>query len=286
MGEARDLGRLGLHASKEGGVLHEDRRDVGGEPGPQRAEVQQRRRSVDVHLVDREIRPEIVEDPRPFVTAHRGRDQHAAAPGEPARHPERRRGGLEPVVRRHVHDVHLQELAHHRGVLEQGLEAAVILVRVAGVRGQELGPAVDLVADRRDVVRVAARAEEAQNLARGAVAVEQALHVPGQLRLGPERCREVQRPAQPQRWWNVGVELVDGGRPDGREHLRPDVRDGVRDVRMVPASRWSIGGQSVPVVPVNRQLLNRSAGTKTPPRKPFRRRRSLPTASTPASASR
>ena len=204
-GQPDDLGQLRLYAAEEGGVLHQDRRDVGGERGLQRAEVQQRRRAVDGDLVDREVRPEIVEDPRPLVTAHRGRDQHAAAPGQPARHPERRRGGLEPVVRRDVDDVHLQELAHHRGVLEQGLEAAVILVRVAGVGGQELGPAVDLVADRRDVVRVAARAEEAQDLARGGVAVEQALHVPGQLRLGPERCREVQRPAQPQRRRNVGV---------------------------------------------------------------------------------
>jgi hypothetical protein len=44
--------------------------------------------------------------------------------------------------------------------------------------------------------------------------------------------------------------------------------------------------QSLPVVPVKRQLLSRTAGTRTPPRKPFRSRRSLLTASTAASASR
>jgi len=45
-------------------------------------------------------------------------------------------------------------------------------------------------------------------------------------------------------------------------------------------------GQSLPVVPVKRQLPSRTAGTRTLPRKPFRSRRSLLTASTAASASR
>ena len=77
---------------------------------------------------------------------------------------ERRRRGLVAVVGRHVHDVHGEQLGHERLVLEQRLEATVVLVRLAGVRGEELAAVDDLVDDGGHVVVVGAGAEEAQAL--------------------------------------------------------------------------------------------------------------------------
>ena len=102
--------------------------------------------------------------------------------------------GLEAVVDRDVDDVHLEQLAHHRRVLEERLEAPVVLVRLAGVGGEELAAAVDLVADGRHVVLVAAGAEEAERRrAWRCCRSQQPLDVADQLRLGAERRGQVER---------------------------------------------------------------------------------------------
>src|SRR6218665_3284760 len=53
----------------------------------------------------------------------------------------------------------------------------MVLIRVGRIGGKELGAAVDLVADGGHMVLVAATAQEAQDLAAGPVARQQALHM-------------------------------------------------------------------------------------------------------------
>ena len=77
-------------------------------------------------------------------------------------------------------------------VLEQRLEAPVVVVGLAGVGGQELAPLVHLVADGRHVVLVAAGSQKAEVFPGRGVLAQHALHVPFQGVLGQEGGGQVQ----------------------------------------------------------------------------------------------
>lgn len=125
----------------------------------------------------------VVTDAGELVAVDRGGDEHPAAAGDPAGHPQGGPGRLEAVVHGDVDDLDVQQFGHHRLVLPQRLEAAVVLVGLARVRREELAAVDHLVHDRRYVVLVAAGSEEAERLPRRGVAAEQPLHVPGEFGL-------------------------------------------------------------------------------------------------------
>lgn len=196
-------------------------------------------------------------------------DQHLRPAGVADGHPDRGAGRLVAVVGGDVDDVHLQQLGHHADVLEQGLEPAVVLVRLARVGGEELAAPVDLVADGRHVVRVAAVAEEAERLGGVGVAAQQPAHVRDQLVLGDQRLGQVQRPVQAQVRRNGGVELLDARGADGRQHLGPHAGFGVRDVGVCHRS------PSVGPAPVRSTTASR-AGISMRPRRSRPVSRSVP----------
>ena len=112
-----------------------------------------------------------------------------AAAGDAARHRDRGRGGLVAVIGGYVDDVLVEQLAHQRLVLEQRLEAAVVLVRLAGVCREELAAVDDLVDDRGHRVLVGAGAEEEPSGLDRAVAAQQTADVTHEVLLGDAAVR-------------------------------------------------------------------------------------------------
>ncbi len=106
----------------------------------------------------------------------------------------------------------------------------MILVRLTRVGGQEFAAPVDLVADRRNVMLVAAGAEEAEPVPGRPVPVEQPLDVAHQLGFGAKRRREVKRPVKANPLGDVRVELLDVLCADRSEHLGLHAWLGIRDV--------------------------------------------------------
>ncbi len=171
--------------------------------------------------------------------------EQATSPGHPSRHAQGRRGCLVAVVGGDADDVHLQQLAHHRGELEERLEAPVVLVGVAGICGQELGAAIDLVAHGRHLVVIAAGAEEADQLPGGRVAVDAATDVAPQLHLGREGSRHVQGPREAQVRRDGSVQVVDRGGAEFVEHRFALSRLRVGDVWM-GERRWLMTHRGLP----------------------------------------
>ena len=226
----RDLPQLRLDGAGAARGLDPDGGDVVTQSRGQPRDI---RDAVDrVDELEVEVHAHEVAHLRELRRQHVARDEDAAAAAHATRHRQRRRRRLVAVVGRHVDDVHGEQLGHERLVLEQGLEATVVLVGFAGVRGEELAAPDDLVDDGGHVVVVGAGAEEAQALPRRDVLREEALDVAHEILLGRERRRQVERPVEPQFGGHVGVELVDGCRADGGEHRRLRIRRGVRDVRV------------------------------------------------------
>ncbi len=191
----------------------------------------------EVHL---DVRGEVVADLGQLVGRDRPTHQHLGPSGAARGHPQGRPGRLVAVVDGDVDDVHLQQLGHHRDVLEEGLEAAVVLVGLARVGGEELAATVDLVAHRRDVVVVAAVAEEAEQFGRVGVACQQAVQVPDQAGFVGVGRGQVERAVEPQVGGDVAVELGDVGGADLGEHRRPGLGPRVGDVGM---GHWHSSGQ-------------------------------------------
>ena len=146
--------------------------------------------------------------------------QHLMPTCQPAGHAERRGGGLKPVVRRDVDHVHVQELAHHAGVLEQRLKPAVIVVRLARVGGQELASPVHLVAHGWHVMLIAPSSQEAEVLPGRRVSRQNVLHMPFQGIFGQEGRGQIHFPADPEALRDILVEILSTLRSDLFEHLR------------------------------------------------------------------
>ena len=139
-----------------------------------------------------------------------------------------------PVVDRRADHVHPDQLADHDLELEDRLVLAEIGIGVAAVGGQELGAAVDLVADGGDVVLPAAAAEEADHVRRGRCSdrAEEPADVRSEIALGEERRGQVERPVELQ--CSAGMPSKDRRRrhADLSQHRPPCGRSRVRDVGM------------------------------------------------------
>ena len=131
----------------------------------------------------------------------------------------------------------------------------MIGVRLAHVRGHELAPAVDLVADRRDVVLGAAGAQKIQVVIAVPVPVQDLLQVPFQGVLVQDRLGEVHLPFQDQLVGDLGVEIHDVPGAHFLEHPGLDFRDRVGDVGVddplwthvaPPSSRLGVVGERLP----------------------------------------
>ena len=121
---------------------------------------------------------EIIMDLHQLSAAHRPRDEHFLPAGDAGRHAQSGRCRLVAVICRHIDNVHLKKLTHHACVLEQGLEAAMVVVRLSRIRGQELAALIHLVANRGDMMLPASGAQETEALPRGPVFGEYAFDVP------------------------------------------------------------------------------------------------------------
>ena len=175
-----------------------------------------------------EVAAAVVGHHRPFFGIDMLGDQHHPAPRVAPGHAHGRRRGLVPVEGRDADHLHLEQLAHHAGVFEQRLEPARIVVRFARVCGQVFAASVDFVANRGNVVLVAAAAEKAQRIAAWPVPGQQTLDVSLEAVLRDKRGRQIQGALHPQLSGNVGVEFVDRGCADRRKHLRLNGRNRVR----------------------------------------------------------
>lgn len=145
-------------------------------------------------------------------------------------HPDRGGRRLRPVDGRDVDHLHVEQLGHQGLVLEQELEAPVVLVGLAGIGAEDLGAGIDLVADGRNVVLVAARAEEVYVLLAGLVLLQHAGHGAVELILRADGLWHVEAPVQPQLVGHVAVQLLDRGDADKVAHLPLDRLIRVRDV--------------------------------------------------------
>ena len=173
------------------------------------------------------------------------------------------RGGAVVVGRRD--DVHAGQLGEERLVLVDRLERPLAdLGLVRRVRRVELAAQEELVDDRRQVVAVDARAEEAREV--GPVPPGQAPQVLHQLELG-QRRRQVQAGRADARRDRL-EEHVDRIDPERREHPSPLAR-GVRSVRHVrpprPAPRRLPGRAARPPGPGRRGGSSASSRRRTGP---------------------
>ena len=80
---------------------------------------------------------------------HAGRYQDLLAAGEAAGHGDGAVGGGAHVVGGRAHHVQADQFADQALIFEDGLQLAVVGIAPAGIGGEELAAAVDLVADRR-----------------------------------------------------------------------------------------------------------------------------------------
>src|SRR6185295_1964199 len=96
------------------------------------------------------------------LRADRVRHEYVRAPCQAGGNPDGVTGGAAPAVDGKADEVHADQLCELARELEPGLVAAVVGGRGAPDRRQELAPAYDLVADRRNVVLPDAAAEEAE----------------------------------------------------------------------------------------------------------------------------
>ena len=169
------------------------------------------------------------------VGIQRRGDQHLVALRHARRHAQRRARGLRTVVIGHVDHVAVQQLGHHALVLETGLEASVILVRLAGVGRKELGAVDHLVHQRWNIAVITARAEEAGHFAGRLVLVQNSRDMADKIALRRVRLRKFERLLHEQLPGNVlPDQLVDGFRPNELEHLRLNGRIGVGNVGIIP----------------------------------------------------
>ncbi len=158
------------------------------------------------------------------VRVKASRDDQLAAP---LGRPDRQVGGGghrgRPLVQRGVGDRERGELRDRGLKLEHHLQAALgDLGLVRRVRREELGALGDRVDDRRHVVVVHPRAQEADLGVGVGVARRQAGQVVEALGLG-QAVGQVERPLCAHLGRNLVEELVDGPGADGVEH-RPTVR--------------------------------------------------------------
>ena len=102
--------------------------------------------------------------------------------------------GAAAVVQAGVRDIHAGQLGDQRLIFEEDLQVALAGLGLIGrVRRVELAARADVVDDRRNEMVVAAAAQEADLLARRAVALGESDQVGGQFELGQCR-RNVERP--------------------------------------------------------------------------------------------
>ena len=145
-----------------------------------------------------------------------------------AAHVDRFGRGGSAVIDRGVGDVHAGQLADHGLVLKDGLQHALAdLSLIGGVGGDKFFLAGHALDDGRDVVVVSAGAAEDRikdDVLRGDV-----FHGAADFQLG-FAGGEVELPFELERIRNVGEQLVDGAKPDRRQHLLPLLRSG-RNVR-------------------------------------------------------
>ena len=159
---------------------------------------------------------------------HRVQDRHPVAPGDPRRHERRLCQRSRAVVHSEVGYVHAGQLAHEGLELERGLERSLRHLRLVwSVRRHVLAATRYLAHDRRYVMPVRPRAQEAGVVARNPVHSRQFARVLDQLELVPRR-RDVQRRIQIA-LRHVGEKLGYRINSYGVQHL-PPVRVGVRDV--------------------------------------------------------
>ena len=191
-----DRGRIRLEGTQKARVLEIDARDVVGEQGFERSEVERAGGGVAGDLGDRHLRPARARDDRAPLGREQRRYERAAPSAEPSGHEDRAGGGGSPVVRGLRDDVALNQVAHEARELEECLQLAVIGIRLAVVRRQELRAADDLVDDRGYVVRPAAAAQERQSVTARQIAIEQTFEPSAQLDLGADSRLDVEETSQ------------------------------------------------------------------------------------------
>ncbi len=195
--------------------------------------------------------------------AHGFRHEDFRSARDPCTHPEGGAPGGGAVVHREPGHLHADQVRQHAHVLEHDLEPAHVRVVAAGVGGQELPTVDDRVDHRRDVVLVAAGAEEAQVFLTRLVLRQDSAHMPLELELGEEGLREIERPSEPKLLRYLDVQLFHVLHPCLLQHLRPCRGHGIRDVGVdnrsllrhrigPPSCGWDLSHQDASFMPDTR----------------------------------
>ena len=228
----RDLARADLQTAEVVGVFEVDNADRIVQLALQVGKIDAAGLVVALDLLDLEVGRAVVLHDRELFAVHGAGHEHAGAPRDAGTHADGGGSSLGVVHRRDVDHFHVEQLSHHALILEEGLEAAEVVVALAAVSGEELALAVDLVADGGDIVLIAARAEEVEVVRAGAVLLEQLLHVAAQLVLGAERLGQVHVFFQNDLVGHFLVQLFERGQANFMQHLLFHFGNGVGDVRM------------------------------------------------------
>ena len=147
------------------------------------------------------------------------RQQGLAAPRHAMRHQDRFGGRGRAVVHRGVGDLHAGQIGDLGLEFEQDLERSLRDFRLVGrVRGEEFRTLNQMVHRRRHVMLVGAGADEEGNRARRDIFRRQRRKLALDFQLGAAQG-QVERPGQQGVARRVGVERVDGGDADARQHV-------------------------------------------------------------------
>ena len=231
-GRVRPVGEPGefLDAAEEVGRLHGDGREIPGVGEGSRVGYPVRAEGNFAHLDPggRKVGPH-----HPAVErVHGARHGHLRPPRDPHGHEQRLGQGGGAVVHGGVGHLHAEQARGERLVFEDGLQRSLAHFGLIGrVRGHELRAGGQEAHRCRDVVIVAARADEHLVLGCHGHAAGQLVDVAVELPLG-QGLRQNHGPAAAALRWDAGEELVEGPGAHRLQHFR-NILGGVRKVAHV-----------------------------------------------------
>ena len=180
------------------------------------------------------VRPAVTANMTQLVRVDAAGDQECSPACNPSCHAKGARRCLASVVCRHIHHVHVEQLAHQAGIFPQGLKSSVVVVGFASVGRQKFAARVDLITYRRNEVLVAASPEKVQIGPAGLILTQQLLHMTAKFRLRLQSWRQLQIPGVAKALGDILVQLIDGRDANLGEHTLLRDRIGVWNVRVWP----------------------------------------------------
>ena len=232
VGELDNLWRLIVDNAEGVRILDVDGRDIVGERGAQRVEVEQSGLFVERDFIDLNVVAQVVGKDESAIEQECRWHENALASRQHHAAPQRHCGGGRPVVVRRRDNVELDELGHQILELPECLQTPMVAVGIARIRGDELTAPIDLVTDSGHLMLVAAGAKKTQHLGRRRVLVEDASDVATQSSLFGDAFLERQALVVAQLLRHRRVEVINRLGTDDPQHLCAHLGSRVRDVRM------------------------------------------------------